>query len=87
MDAIEIQFCRNRSGFKSLHFEDQMRLMTRYLKEGTMPFEIMTPIQKRDFKKISINYAYDFQQRILMKQVTTKKRKYDANESKKFTPC
>ena len=24
-----------------------MRLMTRYLKEGTMPFEIMTPTQKR----------------------------------------
>ena len=87
MDAIEIQFCRNRSRFKSLHFEDQMRLMTGYLKEGTMPFEIMTPIQKRDFKKISINYAYDFQQRILMKQVTMKKRKYDTNKSKKFTPC
>ena len=87
MDAIEIQFCRNRSRFKSLYFEDQMRLMTRYLKEGTMPFEIMTPTQRRDFKKFSINYAYNFQQQILMKQVTTKKRKYDANESKKFPQC
>ena len=59
MDAIEIQFCRNRSRFKSLHFEDQMRLMTRYLKEGTMPFEIMTPIQKRDqenFNKLCLQF-------------------------------
>ena len=87
MDAIKIQFCRNRSRFKSLHFEDQMRLMTRYLKEGTMPFEIMSLTQRRDFKIISVNYTYDFQQQILMKQVTTKKRKYDTSESKKFQPC
>ena len=43
MDAIEIQFCRNRSRFKSLHFEDQMHLMTQYLKEGVLPFEVMSP--------------------------------------------
>ena len=51
-DAVEIEFCRNRSRFKSLHYEDQMRLMKDLL-FGQMPFECMTPGQKTDFKRMA----------------------------------
>ena len=50
MDAIEIQFTKNKSRFKSLHYEDQVRLMKEYLKHGSLPFECMNHSQKMDFK-------------------------------------
>ena len=87
MDAIKIHFCRNRSRFKSLHFEDQLHLMTQYLKEGVLSFEVLSPTQKRDLKRMSMNYAYDFKEQVILKQVIhkcKKKRKYDRNKSKKF---
>ena len=84
-DAVEIEFCRNRSQFKSLHYEDQMRLMKDYLLFGQMPFECMTPGQKTDFKRMAKNYAIDKDTCKLMKQVTSKKCKDGRdNESKKF---
>ena len=58
-DAVELEFCQNRSRYKSLHYEDQMRLIKDYLLFGQMPFEQMTPGQKTDFKRMAKNYAID----------------------------
>ena len=84
-DAVEIQFCRNRSRFKCLHYEDQMRLMKNYLLFGQMPFERMSPSQKTDFKRMAKNYAIDKDTCKLLKQVTSKKWKDSRdNECKKL---
>ena len=45
MSAIEIQFLKNKSRFKSLHYEDQVRLMKEYKKYGSYPFEWMNKTQ------------------------------------------
>ena len=37
MSAIEIEFMKNKSRFKTLHYEDQVRLMKEYKKYGTYP--------------------------------------------------
>ena len=50
MEAIEIQFIKNKSRFKSLHYEDQVRLMKEYLKHGSLPFEHINHLQTMDFK-------------------------------------
>ena len=55
-DAVEIEFCRNRSRFKTLHYKDQMKLMRNYLFCDQMPFEHITPRQKTDFKRMAKNY-------------------------------
>ena len=46
MNAIEIKFLKNRSWFKSLHYEDQVRLMKEFKRFGTYPFERMNKTQK-----------------------------------------
>ena len=58
-DAMVNEFCRNGSRFKTLHYEDQMRLMRNYLLYGQIPFQCMTPRQKIDFKRMAKNYALD----------------------------
>ena len=84
-DAVEIEFCRNRLRFKSLHYEDQMRLMKDYLLFGQMPFECMTSGQKTDFKRMAKKYAIEKGTCKLMKQVTSKKCKDGRdNEHRKF---
>ena len=50
MEAIEIQFTKNKSRFKSLHYEDQVRLMKEYLKHGSLPFEHMKHSQYNGFQ-------------------------------------
>ena len=50
MSAIEIQFLKNKARFKSLHYEDQVRLMKEYKKYGSYPFEWMNKTQKNDFR-------------------------------------
>ena len=44
----------------------------------------MSPTQKRDFKRMSVNYAYDFKEQVILETSNNKKRKSDRNESKKF---
>ena len=84
-DAVEIEFCRNRSRFKTLHYKDQMRVMRNYLLYGQMPFEYMTPRQKTDFKRMAKNYALDSDHSTLLRQITSKKRHGEIpNEHKKF---
>ena len=50
MDAIEVQFVKNKSRFKSLHYEYQVRLMKECLECGSLPFEYVDHSQKNDFK-------------------------------------
>ena len=80
MDAIEIQFTKNKSRFKSLHYEDQVRLMKEYLKHGSLPFECMNHSQKMDFKCMASWYKYIHNGDKLMKNVITKKKKGFDNE-------
>ena len=81
MDAIEVQFIKNKSRFKSLHFEDQVWLMKEYLKYGSLPFECMNHSQKKDFKQMACHYKYVPTGDKLMKNVITKKKKGFNNES------
>ena len=74
MEAIEIQFTKNKSRFKSLHYEDQVR-MKEYLKHGSLPFECMNHSQKMDFKQMASQYKYIPKGDKLMKNVITKKKK------------
>ena len=75
MEAIEIQFTKNKSRFKSLHYEDQVRLMKEYLKHGSLPFECMNHSQKMYFKQMASCYKYIPKGDKLMKNVITKKKK------------
>ena len=58
MSAIEIEFMKNKSRFKTLHFEDQVRLMKEYKKYGTYPFEQMNKTQRNDFRCMACHYEY-----------------------------
>ena len=80
MEAIEIKFTKNKSRFKSLHYEDQVRLMKEYLKHGSLPFECMNHSQKMDFKWMASCYKYIPKGDKLMKNVITKKKKVFDNE-------
>ena len=86
-DAVEIEFYRNRYRFKTLHYKDQMRLMSNYLLYGQMPFECMTPGQKTDFKRMAKNYALDSNHSTLLRQITSRRDmvKYQTNV-RNFTP-
>ena len=81
MDAIKVQFIKNKSRFKSLHYEDQVKLMKEYLKYGSLPFEHMNHSQKNDFRWMASQYKYVKNGDKLMKNVITKKKKGFDNES------
>ena len=51
MAAIEVEFIKNKSRFKCLHFSDQMSLMIRYLTDGQLPFEKNDRKPEKRFQK------------------------------------
>ena len=81
MNAIEIKFLKNRSQFKSLHYEDQVRLMKEFKRFGTYPFERMNKQQKNDFRCMACHYEYVDKGDKLLKNIITKKKKGLGNES------
>ena len=76
MAAVEFEFIKNKSRFKGLHFSDQMSLMIQYLTQGQLPFDKMSQNQRKDFRKMAKNYAYDDKKQILYRNITTR-RCYD----------
>ena len=80
MSAIEIEFMRNRSRFKGLHYEDQVRLMKEYKRYGTYPFEHMNHSQRTDFRRTASRYLYIEKGNKMMMSVITKKKKGFENE-------
>ena len=81
MSAIEIEFVKNKSRFKTLHYEDQVRLMKEYKKHGTLPFEQMNKTQRNDFRCMACHYKYVEKGDKLLKNIITKKKKGLDNES------
>ena len=81
MSAIEIEFMKNKSRFKTLHYEDQVRLMKEYKKYGTYPFEQMNKTQRNDFRHMACHYKYVEKGDKLLKNIITKKKKGLDNES------
>ena len=81
MSAIEIEFMKNKSRFKTLHYEDQVRLMKEYKKHGTLPFEQMNKTQRNDFRCMACHYEYVEKGDKLLKNIITKKKKGLDNES------
>ena len=81
MSAIEIEFMKNKSRFKTLHYEDQVRLMKEYKKHGTYPFEQMNKTQRNDFRCMACHYEYVEKGDKLLKNIITKKKKGLDNES------
>ena len=81
MSAIEIEFMKNKSRFKTLHYEDQVRLMKEYKKHGTLPFEQMNKTQRNDFRCMAHHYEYVEKGGKLLKNIITKKKKGLDNES------
>ena len=61
---------KNKSRFKSLHYEDQVRLMKEYKKYGTFPFKRM----KNDFRRMASHYQYVEKRDILPRSIITKKK-------------
>ena len=84
MSAIEIEFLKNRSWFKSLHHEDQVRLMKEFKRFGTYPFEQMNKTQKNDFRCMACCYEYVDKGDKLLTNIITKKKKGLGNESEYF---
>ena len=58
MTVVEIEFMKNRSRFKSLHYKDQVRLMKEYKRYGTYPFQCMGNSQRNDFRRMASRYTY-----------------------------
>ena len=81
MSAIEIEFVKNKSRFKTLHYEDHVRLMKEYKKYGTYPFEQMNKTQRNDFRHMACCYEYVEKGDKLLKNIITKKKKGLDNES------
>ena len=81
MSAIGIEFMKNKSRFKTLHYEDQVRLMKEYKKCGTYPFEQMNKTQRNDFRCMACHYEYVEKGDKLLKNIITKKNKRLDNES------